>query len=109
VLRAGIDVELPHISGYGEPLRQMVQNGEVPSILLDRAALRVLTQKAALGLLDPSWKPGKYQTTQPDHGPRFDSPHNRAIARRIAKESVGLLDNPEGLLPPVAPHSIAVI
>jgi beta-xylosidase len=99
VLRAGIDVELPHTSGYGE----------VPSALLDRAALRVLTQKAALGLLDPNWKPDKYQTTQPDYDSLFNSPHKRAIARRIAEESVVLLDNPEGLLPPVAPHSIAVI
>jgi beta-xylosidase len=108
-LRAGIDVELPHTSGYGEPLRQMVQNGEVPSALLDCATLRVLTQKAALGLLDPNWKPGKYQTTHPGHDSRFNSPHNRAIARRIAKESVVLLDKPEGLLPLVAPRSIAVI
>ena len=108
-LRAGIDVELPHTSGYGEPLRQMVQNGEVPSTLLDRAALRVLTQKAALGLLDPNWKPNKFQTAAPDQAPRFDSPHNRNIARRIAEESVVLLDNPEGLLPLVAPRSIAVI
>ena len=108
-LRAGIDVELPHTSGYGEPLRQMVQNGRVPADLLDRAALRVLTQKAELGLLDPDWKPERYQTSGPEQAARFDSPRNRAIARRIAEESIVLLDNPEELLPLAAPRSIAVI
>ena len=108
-LRAGIDVELPHTSGYGEPLRQMVQNGRVPADLLDRAALRVLTQKAELGLLDPDWKPERYQTSGPEQVARFDSPRNRAIARRIAEESIVLLDNPEELLPLAAPRSIAVI
>ncbi|MBR7838639.1 glycoside hydrolase family 3 C-terminal domain-containing protein, partial [Actinospica durhamensis] len=115
-LRAGIDVELPHTSGYGEPLRQMVQDGLVPSDLLDRAALRVLTQKAALGLLDPDWTPAR------DQGPGFeaaaaadlDSPHNRDVARRVAEESVVLLDNASGLLPlgsaaEAGPRSIAVI
>lgn len=104
-LRAGIDVELPHTSGYGEALRQMVGNGQVPADLLDRAALRVLTQKAQLGLLDPDWTPKKYQTTA-----EFDSARNRDVARRLAEESIVVLDNPEDLLPLAsAPRSIAVI
>jgi beta-glucosidase-like glycosyl hydrolase len=104
-LRAGVDVELPHTSGYGEPLRQMVENGQVPTDLLDRAALRVLTQKAELGLLDPDWTPEKYQTAA-----GFDSPHNRDVARRLAEESIVVLDNPEGLLPlSSAPRTIAVV
>ncbi|MGW0711435.1 glycoside hydrolase family 3 N-terminal domain-containing protein [Streptomyces sp. NPDC002643] len=99
-LRAGIDVELPHTSGYGEALL----NDGVPTDLLDRAVLRVLTQKAELGLLDPDWKPGQY-TAPAD----LDSPRNRGIARDLAEQSVVLLDNPSGALPLAAPRSIAVI
>ena len=108
-LRAGIDVELPHTSGYGEPLRKMVENGQVPADLLDRAALRVLTQKAELGLLDPNWKPSRYEIAEAEHDARFDSPSNQTIARRLAEESIVLLDNPENLLPLATPRSIAVI
>ena len=108
-LRAGVDVELPHTSGYGEPLRRMVQEGQVPEDQLDRAALRVLTQKAELGLLDPDWKPGKYQTSAPVA--TFDSARNQDIARRLAEESIVVLDNPADLLPlpETAARSIAVI
>lgn len=109
-LRAGVDVELPHTSGYGEPLRRMVQEGTVPAELLDRAALRVLTQKAALGLLDPDWKPGGYQTSA-ESGSELDSARNRDIARRLAEQSVVVLENPKGVLPVSAarPRSVAVI
>ncbi|MCO6008067.1 glycoside hydrolase family 3 C-terminal domain-containing protein [Actinoallomurus purpureus] len=102
-LRAGIDVELPHTSGYGEPLLAMVRDGRIASDLLDRAVLRVLTQKAELGLLDPGWHPGQY--TAPAN---LDPPSNRDIARRMAEESIVLLDNGSGILP-LGPRSIAVI
>ncbi|WP_433187517.1 beta-glucosidase family protein [Actinoallomurus sp. CA-150999] len=103
-LRAGIDVELPHRSGYGEPLLAMVRDGRVAPELLDRAVLRVLTQKAELGLLDPGWDPGRY-TAPPD----LDSPRNRDIARRLAEESIVLLDNGSDVLPLAGQPSIAVI
>jgi beta-glucosidase len=99
-LRAGIDVELPHTSGYGEAL---LHDG-FPLDLLDRAVLRVLTQKAELGLLDPDWRPAQY-TSAAD----FDSPRNRSIARDLAEQSVALLDNRSRTLPLAGPRSIAVI
>ncbi|WNM32880.1 glycoside hydrolase family 3 N-terminal domain-containing protein [Streptomyces sp. Li-HN-5-11] len=99
-LRAGIDVELPHTTAYGQAL---VDHG-VPMGLLDRAVLRVLTQKAELGLLDPGWSPRQY--TAPAH---FDSPRNRSIARALAEESVVLLDNAADLLPLTGVRSVAVI
>ncbi|MEV2191826.1 glycoside hydrolase family 3 N-terminal domain-containing protein [Streptomyces phaeochromogenes] len=99
-LRAGIDVELPHTTAYGQTLVDL----GVPMGLLDRAALRVLTQKAQLGLLDPDWRPGQY-TAPAD----FDSARNRGIARSLAEESVVLLDNTSDLLPLTGTHSVAVI
>ncbi|WP_250904912.1 glycoside hydrolase family 3 N-terminal domain-containing protein [Nonomuraea sp. NEAU-A123] len=103
-LHAGIDIELPHTSGYGEPLTAMLRDGRISSDLLDRAVLRVLTQKIELGLLDPGWRPGRH-TAPVD----FDSPGNRDVARRIAEESVVLLSNGSGILPLTGPQSIAVI
>ena len=35
-LRAGIDVELPHVRSYGEPLAGLVRDGTVPEELVDR-------------------------------------------------------------------------
>ena len=87
-LRAGIDVELPHTAGYGEQLL----SGDAD--LVDRAAARILTQKAELGLLDPGWHPEQHT------GPvDLDSPRNRDIARRLAEGSVVLLANDVSLLP----------
>ena len=104
-LHAGIDVELPHTTGYGDALLTMLKDGRVSADLLDRAVLRVLTQKAELGLLDPGWQPRQY-TAPAD----FDSPRNRDIARLLAEESVVLLDNGSGILPLAdGPRSIAVI
>ncbi|SEL88128.1 beta-glucosidase family protein [Streptacidiphilus jiangxiensis] len=102
-LRAGIDVELPHTAGYGTALAQMAEDGRIPAELLDRAVLRVLTQKADLGLLDPDWTPGRYRAVD------LNSDRNRSVARRMAEQSVVLLDNHTGLLPLRAPRSIAVI
>jgi beta-xylosidase len=56
-LRAGIDVELPTVDCFGEPLRAAVEAGLVDEALVDRAAERVLRQKCELGLLDAGWSP----------------------------------------------------
>ncbi|WP_371552305.1 glycoside hydrolase family 3 C-terminal domain-containing protein [Streptomyces sp. NBC_00554] len=103
-LHAGIDVELPHTTAYGEALQAQLRDGRVPVGLLDRAVLRVLTQKAELGLLDPDWHPRRY-TAPAD----FDSPLNRGVARALAEESVVLLDNAADLLPLTGARSVAVI
>lgn len=100
-LTAGLDVELPLTDCFGDALVEQVRAGAVTEDLVDRAVLRVLRQKAELGLLDPDWTP--IPGERPDSGtpgaPRdLDSPANRAIARRLAEESVVLLAN-DGTLP----------
>lgn len=103
-LAAGIDVELPTVNCYGTPLVDAVRAGEVPEELVDRAARRVLLQKCELGLLDEDWTPGP-ATSHID----LDSPGNRALARRVAEESVVLLDNPDGVLPLPPDARVAVV
>ncbi|MFF0081013.1 glycoside hydrolase family 3 N-terminal domain-containing protein [Streptomyces canus] len=102
-LAAGLDVELPTLKCYGTPLIEAVRAGEIPESLIDRAARRVLLQKCELGLLDEDWDP------EPTERIDLDSTANRALARRLAEESVVLLDNPDGLLPLAPDTRIAVV
>ena len=95
-LAAGIDVELPDTIGFGAGLLDKVRSGEVPEALVDRAARRVLLQKAELGLLDPEWSPARAVSTAGDID--LDSAENRALAREMAERSVVLLD-PGSALP----------
>ena len=110
-LAAGVDVELPTVRCFGAPLLGAVQAGAVPEALIDRAATRVLRQKCELGLLDPSWDPVPAALAGPDTTPDLAPPASRALARRLAQESVVLLAN-DGILPLAAgppARSIAVV
>jgi beta-xylosidase len=115
-LEAGIDVELPTVHGYGQPLIDEVRQGRLAEMVVDTALRRVLRQKAELGLLDDSWSAvppvlvGK-DLSDPEalRGTvDLDPPVNRAIARELAEQSVVLLRN-EGVLPLAAPARIAVL
>ncbi|MEV4640457.1 glycoside hydrolase family 3 N-terminal domain-containing protein [Actinoplanes sp. NPDC049548] len=96
-LAAGIDVELPDTIGYGAGLVEAVRAGRVPEDLVDRAARRVLRQKAELGLLDPDWTPE--HSVAAGAGIDLDAPANRQIARELAESSIVLLANDAGVLP----------
>ncbi|WP_285025530.1 glycoside hydrolase family 3 N-terminal domain-containing protein [Plantibacter sp. ME-Dv--P-122b] len=102
-LTAGIDVELPETAGYGAGLVGLVQDGTLDERLVDRAVLRHLRQKIELGLLD-----GVPLVPEDAGSTDLDGPRNRAIATRLAEESVVLLRNRE-VLPLQAPTRIAVI
>ncbi|WP_432057841.1 glycoside hydrolase family 3 N-terminal domain-containing protein [Streptomyces sp. bgisy022] len=118
-LAAGVDVELPTVKTFGEPLAEAVADGRVPEALIDRALRRVLTQKAELGLLDPDWHPmpPALDGTDPDAPDDLDAlrgtvdldrPENRALAREVAEKAVVLLTN-DGTLPLTRPRRIALI
>jgi hypothetical protein len=90
----------------------------VPAGLVDRAAARVLRQKCDLGLLDPDW-PGLAPIGGTADGAAggpadgaaidLDPPGHRALARRLAEESVVLLANRDGALPLRPDARIAVV
>ncbi|MFD3530232.1 beta-glucosidase [Streptomyces sp. NPDC058664] len=118
-LAAGVDVELPTVKTFGEPLVEAVEHGRVPEELVDRAVRRVLLQKARLGLLDPDWTPvppalADADTTGDPERLRgtidLDPTANRELAGRIAERAVVLLRN-DGTLPldPRTPRRIALI
>ncbi|SOD97282.1 glycoside hydrolase family 3 N-terminal domain-containing protein [Blastococcus haudaquaticus] len=107
-LTAGIDVELPTVRCYGEPLLELVRSGRVPMAVVDRSVERVLLQKAELGLLDPDWDPEPPALRA--GGPiDFDPPPMRELARSLAERSVVLLDNRSGMLPLAHPARVAVV
>ncbi|MFC0548532.1 beta-xylosidase/alpha-l-arabinosidase [Kutzneria chonburiensis] len=86
-LRAGIDVELPTVNCYGEPLLAAIDAGTVDIGLIDRAVSRVLTQKWQLGLLDDDYSP------EPDGPVDLDPAASRALALDLARQSIVLLQN----------------
>ncbi|WP_420897557.1 glycoside hydrolase family 3 N-terminal domain-containing protein [Georgenia faecalis] len=102
-LAAGVDIELPTGDAYLAPLRAAVEAGQVPVELVDRAVLRTLRQKEELGLLDQDFA-GEPEDWEPD----LDPAEHRAIAARLAEESVVLLTN-TGVLPLRAPARVAVV
>jgi beta-glucosidase len=87
---AGMDVELPDTVGFGAGLADRVRRGQLPEAVIDRAARRLLLQKAALGLLDQDWTPES--SVQRAGELNLDSAANRDLARELAERSIVLLD-----------------
>jgi beta-xylosidase len=116
-LRAGVDVELPTVKTFGDPLVAELESGRLDEALIDRAVRRVLIQKAQLGMLDPGWSPlpagwSDFDLDSPERMRGrvvLDGPQDRSLARQVAEESIVLLSN-DGTLPVSAPSlRIAVV
>jgi beta-xylosidase len=105
-LAAGVDVELPTVSAYGDPLLAEIEAGRLDPAVVDTALRRVLEQKLDLGLLDPDWDPLPHGFTEADLEDveslrgrvNLDTEADRALARRVAEQAVVLLKN-DGTLP----------
>ena len=91
-LTAGIDVELPSVTCYGEDLMEAVRNGEIGLETIDLSVSRHFQKKFELGLFEnPYVDEGKVLSV-------FETPENRSLALKIASQSMVLLKN-DGILP----------
>ncbi|HUY93820.1 MAG TPA: glycoside hydrolase family 3 C-terminal domain-containing protein [Terracidiphilus sp.] len=73
---------------------EAVQQGYLPESVLDQALVRLFTARIKLGMFDP---PDMDPYTKIDES-QLSSPEHRALARKIADESMVLLKN-DGVLP----------
>ncbi|PDQ36378.1 MAG: beta-glucosidase [Candidatus Lumbricidophila eiseniae] len=92
-LTAGLDVELPTITGYGAALADQVRTGTIAEPILDTAVRRVLQSKFALGLFERPY-------VDEDPIVLAEVAHEGVdLAHTLARESVTLLKNEEAILP----------
>src|SRR2546427_1251909 len=91
-LLAGLDMELPVVDCYGEPLKAEVEAGRVPLEVIDTAVRRVLRLKFQLGLFENPYVEAATANAS------FETPEQRVLARQAVAESTILLTN-DGVLP----------
>jgi beta-glucosidase len=105
-LHAGVDVDMVSRI-YLDFLPELVRQGRVPQSELDDAVRRVLRMKYDLGLFQD---PYRYSSVAREQALEL-TPEHRAVARRMADESMVLLKNDRGVLPldRGSVHTLAVI
>jgi beta-glucosidase len=106
-IEAGIDLSM-HDSLYLQELPGLIERGEVPIELIDQAVGRVLGAKYDLGLFhDPYLRIGK--ATDDPVEVNAESRLHREAARRVARESLVLLENRHNALPLSKDATIALV
>ncbi len=91
-ITAGVDLELPALDCFGEPLKAALAAGRVPPSAVDAAVRRVLIGKLRLGLFEsPYVDLGGVRAV-------FEDPANVSLARAAATKAIVLLTN-DGVLP----------
>ncbi|MFD1535444.1 beta-glucosidase [Nonomuraea guangzhouensis] len=96
---AGLDVEMPGSTYFGDALKQAVAAGQVTVAAIDDKVRRILTAMYRTGLFDR------------DYTPRDDvsTPEHRELARDLAEQGMVLLKDDRGVLPLDKARSVAVI
>jgi len=90
----GADAEYPRDNSDYTPFIEAVQQGYLSQSAMDTAVVRLFTARIRLGMFDP---PDMVPYTKIDPK-ELDSPEHRALARKLADESMVLLKN-DGTLP----------
>ena len=87
---SGLGLEMPQDKYYGGNLLKAIQNGEVKEATLDAKVRRLLRVMFKAGLFDES---------SDSYGGVSDTPERRALALKVAQESIVLLKNENNFLP----------
>lgn len=103
--QSSLDVEMSVTNDFdqykmAEPLKKLVEAGEIPESAIDEKVFHILMTMMRLHMLDGSRKSGSYNTRE-----------HQNTALMMARESVVLLKNSQGILPlrKEACHRILVI
>lgn len=92
-MKAGMDMELPSVTGWNEELKRRFETGEADIAVLNTAVTRVLTAKFRMGLFE---HPFAMEGMELEETFRHES--DRELSLRSARESMVLLKN-DGVLP----------
>ncbi|BFN29219.1 periplasmic beta-glucosidase precursor [Pseudomonas sp. SCT] len=106
-IEAGIDLSM-HDSLYLQELPGLVERGEVPIELIDQAVGRVLGAKYDLGLFHDPYRRIGQEADDPVEV-NAESRLHRQAARRVARDSLVLLENREQTLPLRKNATIALV
>ena len=99
---AGLDIEMPNGSYFGQPLIDAVAHGDVPEATIDAAVRRIVRAQLCFRL----------DTDPPQVDPSMvETDAHRALALDVAREAIVLLKNDHSALPleRTKIHSIAVV
>src|SRR5438876_5864428 len=101
-LTAGVDMDMAD-GDYAKYIPDLLKSGKLPVTVLDEAVRRVLRIKFKAGLFDrPYADPNREKTD-------LLTPESLQVARKLAQESMVLLQNNSDLLPLGKNHTVAVI
>lgn len=100
-LKAGVDMDM--VDNAFEHSPELVRSGKLPESVVDEAVRRVLRVKFEAGLFDhPYADPNREKTD-------ILTPDNLQVARKLAQESMVLLQNKSDVLPLARSKMVAVI
>ncbi|MEZ4666419.1 MAG: glycoside hydrolase family 3 N-terminal domain-containing protein [Anaerolineae bacterium] len=92
-LEAGIDIELPGLDCYGQPLLDALNSGTIDMELIETSVRRVLKLKFQAGVFENPY-------VEEDKAVEvFNTSEQIALSRELARKSIVLLKNENALLP----------